>query len=40
MYAKIEEKIHNKYWEIKLLNFLKLKNNNKQEASRPDSSAV
>ena len=30
MYAKIEEKIHKKYWDIKLLNFLKLKNNNKK----------
>ena len=27
---KIEEKIHKKYWEIKVLNFFKLKNNNKK----------
>ena len=40
MYAKIEEKIHKKYWEIKVFNFFKLKNNNKQEACRPDSSAI
>ena len=30
MYAKIEKKIWNRYWEIELLNFLKLKKNYKK----------
>ena len=40
MYAKIEDKIRNKFWEIELLIFFKLQKIYKQEACRPDSSAI